>query len=181
MKQETLRVTVSDPAGSLKKDEALSPDSQRSGSPLAFPKVGTVAKVGTLAKAFRKVFRSRTPSPSTEDKEDHFHHSGEARCDSSDYEGQDSFQIIMSPPPIPEDGQEQQHVFTMSSGCDSAFLSDDKEKDQARDLLCIHSPGVSKSQTYSALSEALHHAFLEGMVCSGAEDSFSGAQKPKVD
>ncbi|XP_066982964.1 multiple C2 and transmembrane domain-containing protein isoform X24 [Macrobrachium rosenbergii] len=169
MKQETLHVTVSDPVGNVKKDP-ISPD-HRSGAPLTFHKVGTVG--GSLAKAFRKVFRSRTPSPSTEDKEDdHFHHGDDLlKCDvsSGDFEFHDGVQAFSSPPGTGDSFSSQIFAYDATSVVTS-YDEVHNASPLSRDRLHPHSPNVAKSQTYSALSEALHHAFLEGMVCSGADD-----------
>lgn len=174
LRHDTLQVTINEPLSPLKKKDSGSSDG-RCSSPLGLHKSpGKKDKVGSLAKAFRKVFRSRTPSPSTEDREEDVGSETGEKCDlSSDSESHDSHHLLTTFPRHAEfqESIESQEVTSMV--CTShvrTATNEDSLCDSPKEYLSLTSPGLGKSQTYSALSEVLHHAFLEGMICSGAED-----------
>lgn len=165
-----LHITVSEPLNILKKrDSSIS--AGKGSSPLTRSRRGIVG--GSLARAFRKVFRSRTPSPSTDEREDEVNsESEEVKCEvSSDSECHEGLQSRLCVP----DGEtgDISELPTLSRLNNNSVVttpSDEKCSTSMKDFQPSHTPMMGKSQTYSALSEALHHAFLEGMICSGAED-----------
>ncbi|XP_053641513.1 multiple C2 and transmembrane domain-containing protein isoform X6 [Cherax quadricarinatus] len=165
---DSLQVTVTQPLNCLKKN---SPNLEcLSGSPRSHTKKAAVGI--SLARAFRKVFRSRTPSPSTDERDEYANsESEEIKFEvSSDSECQDGLQVYKSLPDT-ENGIEDTELTTLCKLNNNSVISrEDKCNSNKKDFLFAHNPGLGKSQTYSALSEALQHAFLEGMVCSGAED-----------
>ncbi|XP_069158238.1 multiple C2 and transmembrane domain-containing protein isoform X4 [Procambarus clarkii] len=166
---DALHVTVTEPLNCLKKK--CSPNSEcESGSPRSRNKKPAVGI--SLARALRKVFRSRTPSPSTDEREEDANsESEEIKFEvSSDSECQDGLQVFTSP--NVENGLEGTELTMLCKLNNNSVITsrEDKYNSSKKDFLPIQSPGLGKSQTYSALSEALHHAFLEGMVCSGADD-----------
>lgn len=175
----TLQVTISEPLSPLKplrKKDSGSPE-LRSSSPLGLHKPGKKDRVGgSFAKAFRKVFRSRTPSPSTEDREeDGGSEAGEElKCDlSSDSDGHDSHRLLLrsSRGTESQDSVERHDLAGMLLNSHALTTSNEEFMcESPKEFLSVNSPGMGKSQTYSVLSEALHHAFVEGMICTGTED-----------
>ncbi|KAK3888034.1 hypothetical protein Pcinc_007895 [Petrolisthes cinctipes] len=165
-----LHITVSEPLNILKKrDSTISVG--KSGSPLTRSRRGIVG--GSLARAFRKVFRSRTPSPSTDEREDEVNsESEEVKCevssDSECHEG--SHSLLCVPDGETGDISELPTLSRLNNNSVVTTPGDEKCSTSMKDFQPSHTPIMGKSQTYSALSEALHHAFLEGMICSGAED-----------
>ncbi|XP_042872323.1 multiple C2 and transmembrane domain-containing protein-like isoform X16 [Penaeus japonicus] len=177
VKHDTLQVTISEPLSPLKplrKKDSGSPE-LRSSSPLG-PHKKKDRVGGSFAKAFRKVFRSRTPSPSTEDREeDAGSEAGEEfKCDlSSDSDGHDSHRLLLRSRRSPESQESVERHDLASVVLNSHALTTSHEEfmcESPKEFLSVNSPGLGKSQTYSVLSEALHHAFVEGMICTGTED-----------
>lgn len=165
---DTLHIPVNEPLNSLRrKDQSLT--DCRSDSPVTRTKKGLVGV--SLARAFRKVFRSRTPSPSTDEREDEREdypnsESEDAKLEtSSDSECQN---VDTCGTEAKVKGLPVLSVLNNNSVLSSP--SEDVSSSSMKDFLSPHTPLLGKSHTYSALSEALHHAFLEGMICSGAED-----------
>ncbi|XP_047472791.1 multiple C2 and transmembrane domain-containing protein-like isoform X3 [Penaeus chinensis] len=176
----TLQVTISEPLSPLKplrKKDSGSPE-LRSSSPLGLQKPGKKDRVGgSFAKAFRKVFRSRTPSPSTEDREeDGGSEAGEeVKCDlSSDSDGHDGHRLLLrsSRGTESQDSVERHDLAGMLLNSHAVTTSNEEFMcESPKEFLSVNSPGMGKSQTYSVLSEALHHAFVEGMICTGTVTS----------
>lgn len=172
LKHDTLHISVSEPHLDALHLTVKEPVNCRGGSPLSRNKKGTVG--GSLARALRKVFRSRTPSPSTDEREEDANSESEEIKfeEPSDSEHQDGLQMFTTPPNVKDivDGPELTTLSGLNNNSIITISSEDSKCNSSKDFMPIQSPGLGKSQTYSALSEALHHAFLEGMVCSGAED-----------
>ena len=161
---DTLHIPVNEPFNSLRRKDHLLPDC-RSDSPVTRTKKGLVGV--SLARAFRKVFRSRTPSPSTDEREDEpnsesedakLELSSDSECQNVDTCGTEA------------DLKELPVLSVLNNNSVLSSPSEDVSSSSMKDFLSPHTPFIGKSQTYSALSEALHHAFREGMICTGAED-----------
>lgn len=171
---DTLHATISEPFSVLKKRDSLAADCRAPSGALLRNKK-TRAAPGPLARAFRKVFRSRTPSPSTDEREDEVNsESEEVKFEvSSDSESQDGLQVLTSPEV--EECVSSADLPVLSRLNNNSLVAAPSEDSRSttssmKDFLPAQHPSLAKSQTYSALSEALHHAFLEGMIVSGAED-----------
>ncbi|XP_050731196.1 multiple C2 and transmembrane domain-containing protein-like isoform X3 [Eriocheir sinensis] len=165
---DAFHITVSEPLTShSRRDQPLT--DCRSDSPVTRAKRGLVGV--SIARAFRKVFRSRTPSPSTDEREEEREEEPNSEPEDAKLEtsSDSECQHADSCEPQPE----VKGLPVLSALNNNSVLSsptEDVSSPIMKDFLSPHTPVLGKSQTYSALSEALHHAFLEGMICSGAED-----------
>lgn len=166
---DAFHFTVSGPLDSYKRpDQPLS--HCRSDSPVTRPKKGLVGV--TIARAFRKVFRSRTPSPSTDEREEE-EREEEPSSEPEDAKLETSSDSECQNADTCKPEAEVKGLPVLSALNNNSVLTtptEDGNSPTMKDFLSPHTPVLGKSQTYSALSEALHHAFLEGMICSGAED-----------
>ena len=161
---DTLHIPSSEPLHSHRRKDQPPADCS-SDSPVTRTKKGLVGV--SLARAFRKVFRSRTPSPSTDERED------EANSESEDTKLETSSDSECHNADTCVSEAEVNGLPVLSVLNNNSVLSspsEDVSSSSMKDFLSPQTPLIAKSQTYSALSEALHHAFLEGMICSGAED-----------
>ncbi|KAG0719232.1 Multiple C2 and transmembrane domain-containing protein 1 [Chionoecetes opilio] len=164
----SLQIPGNEPLSSLRrKDQPLT--DCICDNPVTHPKKGLVGV--SIARAFRKVFRSRTPSPSTDEREEEREDAPnsepeEAKLEtSSDYECLDADTF-----PSKDEVKGLPVLSVLNNNSALSSPTEDVSSSSMKDILSPHTPFLGKSQTYSALSEALHHAFLESMICSGAED-----------
>lgn len=166
---DAFHITVSEPLNSHRRGDQPLTDCG-SDSPVTRAKRGLVGV--SLARAFRRVFRSRTPSPSTDEREEEEREEEpSSEPEEAKLETSSDSECQHADPCRPE--PEVKGLPVLSALNNNSVLSsptEDVSSPTMKDFLTPHTPVLGKSQTYSALSEALHHAFLEGMICSGAED-----------